>query len=148
MDWWVADQGSGMQVFGSNDTIWVSIGQTAIGESNAGATYLGAGYLYSECTELKVIESKEIPKTFAINSIYPNPFNSSCAIEFEVSEECDVAIELYDMQGKKLGIQNFEPLQTGKYRMRWNAENLASGVYFVRLNAGERTITKRVVLMK
>ncbi len=148
MTWWVVDNGGGMQNFGSGDTIWASIGQTAIGESNTGSTYLGAGYLYIENTTLKLLENKQVPKNFAIVSIHPNPFNSSCAIEFDVPEKCDVAIELYDIQGKNIGEREFGYLQAAKYRMRWNAENLPSGTYFVRLNAGNRTITKRAVLLK
>jgi len=149
MDWYVIDQGGGMQEFDIGDSIWVSIGQTAIGPASAGAITLGTGYLYVGSTQLDIMQKAERPKTFTINSINPNPFNTACVIEFEISEGCDVAIDLFDMQGRIIGdLADENNLNAGKYRLRWNAENLASGVYFVRLNAGAHTITERVVLMK
>jgi len=149
MTWWVVDNGGGMQVLGGGDTIWASIGQTANGPANSDPVYLGAGYLYGESTELKIIQSEHIPDRFAITSISPNPFNSVCEIEFEVSKQCDVAIQLFDMQGKKIGnLIDSKDVDAGNYKLKWNAGNLSSGVYLVRLNAEDIAISKRIILVR
>ncbi len=146
----VVDNGGGMRSPAAGDTLWASIGQGAIGVGCEGITCLCAGYLYVfDGTCLEVLETNTIPKTFAIAAIYRNPFNSACNVEIELSEQTDITIDLYDMQGRKVkDIANEKNVKAGKYRMRWNAENLPSGVYFVRLNAGDRIITKRAMLMK
>lgn len=129
---------------------YASIGQPVIGECTDGSHINQAGYLTSLSVYLEVLEKPgPKPQKYAITSVYPNPFNSSCAIEFEISEMCDVAVELFDMQGRKVAnLANEVDMKAGSYRLRWNAGDLTSGVYFIRLNAGGRNITNRVVLMK
>ena len=82
---WVVDNGSGMRSPTSGDTLWASIGQATVSGGCTGgcAVNICAGYLYlfpSACLEIK--ETKEVPKKFAISSLYPNPFNLSCSVEF------------------------------------------------------------------
>ncbi len=147
--WWVVDDGAGMRLPSSGDTLWISIGQGAIGPSSEGTTNLGAGYLYSESTELKLVDKTIIPKSIAITSISPNPFNSACEIEFEISNRSDVSIVLFDMLGKKVeNLADEKELDAGKYRLVWNAGNLPSGAYFVKLNAENKTITRKIILVK
>ncbi len=149
MDWWVADQGGGMQEFGSGDTMWASIGQTTIGERNAESTYLGAGYLYCESMALKIIEKESSSEAFTINTITPNPFKSSCMIEFEVPEKCGVTIDVYNIRGKRVkSLIESEEIPMGKYQARWAPTDLPAGLYLVQLKAGEKINHKSAVLMK
>lgn len=99
-------------------------------------------------TVLSVREENNIlPSEFEL-CVYPNPFNSVCEIEFEVSKQCDAEIEIYDIQGKNVGVQDFESLQAGKYRMQWDAGNLPSGIYFIRLSVEGIAISKRIVMVR
>jgi len=149
MDWWIADNGGGIQTYGSGDSIMASIGQKMIGESDSGGVYIGAGYLYITNTTLEIKENSKISKSVEIRTITPNPFNSTCEIDFEVLENCDFSIELFDIDGKKIGnLANKNDAQTGIYRFIWNASDLPSAVYFIRLNARGMTSVKRVVLIK
>ncbi|MBN2544126.1 T9SS type A sorting domain-containing protein [bacterium] len=149
MDWRVIDNGGGMQTFGTGDTIRVSIGQGIIGKSSAGSVNLSLGFLYGGFPPLEIVDKITKPKRFSINSIAPNPFNSSCDIEFEITENCNTTIELYDMRGKKIGyLAKDKKVELGRYRVRWNAKNLSSGIYFVRISAADQTITRRTVLLK
>jgi len=151
MDWWVADNGGGMQVFGS-DTIWASIGQTAIGEKNAGTTYLGAGYLYSDNEALEILEIKKDtkrPYTFGINSVSPNPFNPTCAICFEIEEDSEIDFEIFNILGERVDTPLRDiPMQPGLYRITWNGGTNPSGTYFARLSSCNKTVTQRVVYLK
>ncbi len=95
------------------------------------------------------IDDKEILPSFAKLNISPTLFNSSCAIEVEIPNKCDVLIKAYDILGREVkNVLNKKNVKAGKYRIIWNADNLASGIYFIRLKAGEQTITKRAVLIR
>lgn len=148
MNWWVADQSGGMQVFGSNDTIWVSTGQAGIGQSNAGGVYLGAGYLYSGNDALKLIEKDQKPYSIGINSITPNPFNTLCSIDFEIEKEGLTELTIYDIMGWQVDRPVSEQLQPGKYRLTWNGGTNPSGTYFFRLQSGDKSVSKRFVYLK
>lgn len=149
---WVVDNGGGMRSPTAGDTLWASIGQGIVSTGCVGGcdTNICAGYLYLFPTAcLEVLETKSIPKVVAINSLYPNPFNSACVVEFEISEKMDVSIDLFDLQGRRVAnLLNQKNAEPRAYRLRWTADELPSGTYFVQLNAENIVITKRAVLVK
>ena len=150
LNWWVFDHGGGMVSPSETDTLYASIGQTAIGPGCGGGMCLCAGYLYvfgKTCTE--VLEVGKRPYNFGIKSAYPNPFNSTCAIEFEVGTVEKVRFEIYDILGKCVDIPiNGEYMQPGLYRVTWNGSKFPTGTYFARLTAGENSVTKKIVYLK
>ncbi len=75
--------------------------------------------------------------------IIPNPFNASCKITVESAAGGEVKI--YDIMGVQVASYN---VRAGQSEFIWNGGNKMSGIYFVRLKAGDRTITKRAILMK
>jgi len=149
---WVVDNGGGMRSPAAGDTVWASIGQGVVSGGCVGgcAVNICAGYLYLFPTAcLEVLETKSIPKVVAINSLYPNPFNSACVVEFEISERSDISIDLLDLQGRKVAnLLSQKDAEPKAYRLRWTADELPSGTYFVQLNAGNNVIIKRAILMK
>lgn len=82
-------------------------------------------------------------------SVYPNPFNPTTEIEFEIPDKAPVNLEVFNILGvkveKPIDNSEFEP---GKYNYRWNGKDKPTGVYFFRLSQGEKSITKRVVYLK
>ena len=89
-----------------------------------------------------------IPKIFALSQNYPNPFNSITAISYQLPMSTQVDLDVYNLMGQKVknlvcGLQD-----AGYYTLKFNADNLSSGVYFYRLSAGNEVITKKMVLMK
>ena len=100
------------------------------------------------------IESIGEATSYALNQNYPNPFNPSTTIEFAVPKASNVTLSIYDASGQlvyKL-VNGYYP--AGTYRADWNgtiheANQLApSGVYFYRIQAGDYTASKKMVLMK
>lgn len=89
-----------------------------------------------------------IIKSYKLYQNYPNPFNPSTTIEFELRERSFVKILIYDALGKLVKILSEEDMPAGKHKLKFDAQNLSSGVYYYRLNAGDFAITKKMILVK
>lgn len=103
-------------------------------------------YSYSPIVETVV----GAPTTFALNQNYPNPFNPETRIGYRLPVASEVKLELYDMLGRKLATLVNARQEAGAYLIAFNAQtlNLASGIYFYRLQAGNFVETKKMMLMK
>ncbi|MGD0339119.1 MAG: family 43 glycosylhydrolase [Bacteroidota bacterium] len=99
-------------------------------------------------TSIGELPSNGTPKSFYLGQNYPNPFNPSTTIQFSIPRNSFVTLRLFDALGKHVNDLVSEKLQAGDYRIQWNAQNLASGVYFYRLMAGNFSETKKTVLLK
>ena len=98
---------------------------------------------------LTAIEDKnDLPKTYALYAAYPNPFNPSTRITYSVPKLSNITIKIFDILGNNLRTLVDEEKPAGTYEVMWNADNLTSGVYFYRLQAGSFVETKKMILMK
>ncbi len=85
---------------------------------------------------------------------YPNPFNPTTTIKFNLTKDTkDVELAVYNLKGQKVKTLVKDNFNQGSYSFVWNGDNeqdnaVASGVYFYKLKAGDRTETKKMVLMK
>ena len=89
-----------------------------------------------------------IPLAFSLRQNYPNPFNPSTTIEFDIPHNSFVTIDIFNLLGQKVVTVLAENLKAGTHKIPWNAQNLSSGVYFYKLNAGSFTDTKKLLLLK
>ncbi len=90
----------------------------------------------------------ELPKRAELKQNIPNPFNPSTNINFVLSENTDVKLEVYTIQGQKVATLVNQRMQMGSHDVRFDASHLASGVYLYRLITPSRVITKSMVLIK
>ncbi len=115
------------------------------------AVYVLAGFpVPAEPVVITGVESSErnIPSTYALEQNYPNPFNPATTIQFALPKYSKVKIVVYDILGRlitKLVDGNFN---AGIHKVQFNASNLASGVYFYRLEAGDFVNVKKLLLLK
>ena len=89
-----------------------------------------------------------IPEQYALHPAYPNPFNPVTTISYGLPEDREITINVYDLEGRKLTTLKEGIRKAGTHSVEWNAEGLPSGVYFVKLDAGEFTQTQKVMLVK
>ena len=89
-----------------------------------------------------------INNEFYLHDNYPNPFNSRTVITFSTSGRNYVTLEIYDLLGRKISALIDEEKATGKYSVIFNAENLASGIYYYRLRCDGCYKTKKMLLLK
>ena len=94
-----------------------------------------------------------LPKRFALEPNYPNPFNPETIIGYQLPERTEVHLEIYNLLGQKVRKLVNEIQASGYYRIVWNGRNdtgaeVASGVYFYRLQAGNHNAIRKLVLLK
>jgi len=79
---------------------------------------------------------------------YPNPFNPSTNIKFDIPKSSDVKLIIYDIAGREITKLVNEMLNAGSYEVSWDASNYTSGVYFYKLISENYIDTKKMVLIK
>jgi hypothetical protein len=90
----------------------------------------------------------EAPEVMRLNSNYPNPFNPTTVIPYELSEASEVHLAVYDMAGRQVAQLVNERKQPGQYKVRFAASPLASGLYLIRFVAGGQQFTRKITLIK
>lgn len=98
-------------------------------------------------------DQSDLPKTFALNPNYPNPFNPTTTIAYQVPRQSDVRIEIYNMLGQRVRTLLNDRKEPGVYQAVWNGRNdsgvqVGSGVYLYRMVAGDYTQVRKMILMK
>ena len=103
--------------------------------------------------KLRDAEVRGIPQAYALDANYPNPFNPSTTIGYQLPMAAQVRLEIYDLMGQRVKtlVQDVEP--AGYHRMMWDSLDdagrpVAAGVYFYRLQAGEFTQARKLLLLK
>lgn len=89
-----------------------------------------------------------VPNVFALHQNYPNPFNPVTKIKFDIPKFANVTVKVYDVIGNEVAQVFKGDLAAGFYEADFNASSYASGVYFYRIDAGDFTSVKRMVLVK
>jgi parallel beta-helix repeat protein len=88
------------------------------------------------------------PAQFILSQNYPNPFNPSTKIEFSLPKAGNVTLKVFDVLGREVATLVSENLSAGTYQREWNAGDVASGMYFYRLKAGDFVQTKKLLLVR
>ena len=89
-----------------------------------------------------------IPSTFTFYQNYPNPFNPSTTIEFTLPKPEFVELKVYNILGKEVATLVSNKLNQGNHTYQFDGKNLASGIYYYQLVAGDFREVKKMVLMK
>ena len=89
-----------------------------------------------------------IPDKFYLSQNYPNPFNPVTNLEFGIPKPGFVSLKIYDVLGREMVTLVNEAKEPGYYKIKFNAADLASGVYFYRMTAGDFVAVKKFVVMK
>ncbi len=88
------------------------------------------------------------PLTFSLYQNFPNPFNPETTIRYDLPQAVDVKIEVFNVLGKKVAELVNAEKQSGTHKVYFNGINLSSGVYFYKINAGQFSDLRRMVLVK
>jgi hypothetical protein len=92
--------------------------------------------------------SAQIPAKYELRQNFPNPVNPTTTISFDIPTRSIVSLKIFDMLGREISTLVSGEMEAGAYTRQWNAANMASGVYFYRLQAGTYTETKKLLLLK
>ncbi|GBD87460.1 hypothetical protein BMS3Abin03_01392 [bacterium BMS3Abin03] len=95
-----------------------------------------------------VVDVDVVPVEFTLNQNYPNPFNPSTKITYSLAGKTFVALKVYDAIGNEVVTLVNKEQTAGNYEIQFNALNLTSGVYFYKMNAGNFSAVKKMLLVK
>jgi hypothetical protein len=94
------------------------------------------------------ISENDKPLEFSLVQNYPNPFNPATKIEYSLAQQTFVTLKIYTILGEEIAtlVHNEQP--AGKYAIEWNARDVASGLYFYRMQAGNFLATRKLIIQK
>ena len=118
------------------------------GGSSGTGTTLNFDVIACGFTVTGIVPASEIPKEYALKQNYPNPFNPTTNISFALPKAGNVKLVVYDLLGEQIAVLVNEYKHAGQYIVDFNAANLASGVYFYRIESGQFTDVKKMLLVK
>jgi photosystem II stability/assembly factor-like uncharacterized protein len=92
--------------------------------------------------------ASELPKEYKLYNNYPNPFNPTTKIKFDIPKNGLTKIAIYDVLGREMKTLINENLVAGSYAIEWNATSFASGIYFYKMTSSGYTSIKKMALIK
>ncbi|UCE65211.1 MAG: M28 family peptidase [Candidatus Zixiibacteriota bacterium] len=90
----------------------------------------------------------DLPQSIGYFQSYPNPFNPSATIDYEIVKKSNVRIAVYNLLGQEIEVLKDGVQEPGFYRISWNAQNCPSGIYFCRIKASDISEVIRMVLLR
>ena len=143
-DWILTTKDDDME----DETFTVTFG--ALPAGFARGTPASVDVIISEDENVTSIESpeRELPEAFALGQNYPNPFNPSTAIEYELPAPQHVRLEVFDATGRSVGVLVDGIRPAGTHTVRFDADNLPSGLYVYRLQTNGETLTRKMTLLR
>jgi hypothetical protein len=126
----------------------VEIFNRALGPTEMKSIYNAESIGLGKCTSTGVIEHSDVPIGSALLQSYPNPFNPTATIEYQVSVSSFVKLSVFDILGREVAILVNEVKPVGKYRVPFDGSNLPAGLYFYRIQAGKFQETRKLILLK
>jgi hypothetical protein len=107
------------------------------------------GYPWDLCESAAQNIAAEPPAEFLLYPNYPNPFNPSTTIQFDLTHRATMSLKVYNLLGQEVAdLLNETPLSAGVHTVNFNASEFPSGVYIYRLTSDTHTASKKMVLLK
>jgi len=138
----VIDYGNPLFTVGTNEFDKAGNPRVVNGRVDIGA------YEFSSSTDIEETANPHSHSGFTLYNNYPNPFNPSTKITFEISNAGFVSLIVWDVMGREIVTLIDEFKMAGQYGVRFDASNLPSGIYLYSLTTGEHSETKRMLLLK
>ncbi len=93
-------------------------------------------------------ENQESPIAYKLNQNYPNPFNPNTVISYQLAENSNVTLKVFDVTGREVAVLENGFRNAGNHTVNFDASTLSSGIYFYRLEAGDFVETRKMMLIK
>ena len=94
------------------------------------------------------ISSFLAPEEFALSAAYPNPFNPTTSLDLSLDSSGSVSVKIYNVVGQVVATLASGHMNAGYHTLTWDASNMASGMYFVKVEAGSNVAVQKMMLMK
>ena len=133
-------------LFALNDNItyfWRIRAVNSIGQSD-----FTVPFRFSTGVNVATEDEAGVPTEFALQQNYPNPFNPTTTIAYALAQTAEVRLVVYDLFGRAVKTLVHTQQAAGRYDVPFDADNLASGTYFYRIEAGSFSQTRKLILLK
>ncbi len=139
---------------------WVSLGEYSIeafrpvvveisnDPSGQGGVVLRTDAVRATKVVTSVAKDGDVPLTFGLDHAYPNPFNAVTTLRFSLPQSGDISLVVHDLLGREVATLESGHAEAGIHLRTWQADEVPSGVYFIRLTAGPRHAIQKVMLLK
>jgi len=133
--------------------LWPTLFRTA-DEARVFEPFFGKGYIdIKQATGIEDYDGSSLPTDFALAQNHPNPFNPSTSISFALPRASEVRLTVFNILGEAVRTLVNERLNAGVHEIRFDGRdnenhNLASGIYFYRIQASDFTASKKMMLLK
>lgn len=139
----------------ANTRVCAVIGQAFVGSTQNTSTQVASGFLahpfisgVKTAVEDKTPDESPLPTSYELKQNYPNPFNPSTTIAFAIPKPSAVTLKIIDMLGREIATLVDEKLPAGEHKVVFDTRSLPSGVYYYRLQAGEFSETRKLMLVR
>jgi len=99
-------------------------------------------------TNVKENDAQLMPENFILYQNYPNPFNPSTVIKYKLGKSSHITLKIYNLAGQEIATLVNEFHQAGEHEITWQPEGLPSGLYFYKIQAGDYSEAKKLILQK
>ena len=109
----------------------------------------GIGVCYLDANELSADGPLVFkPADYTLLSVYPNPFNSTAKVRFDLLKREKVSVQVYDVLGRHVQTLTDEMREAGRHELSLSLDNCSSGLYFVQLHSSSASIVEKIMLLK
>jgi hypothetical protein len=139
------------QMSGADFRVRGTIGQGVVGVQTGTANRAFQGFWYAAPRIILAVDrplETPLPGSFALEPVYPNPFNPSTTIRFTVPHAARVGFRVYDIMGRLAATFAEQNVSAGEHSLIWNASGFASGTYTLVMTAPGFQTTRKMVLLK
>ena len=154
---WSVNAGGNIYSSSSDYKLSGSAAQPVTGNNSGANNCSYAGFwnpwVRQASTDVEEEENQTLPLTFSLSQNYPNPFNPQTVIEYALPHESHVNIAVYNILGQGVRVLKDEVEEAGLKRVTWDGKNdegseVASGIYFYRVQAKDFVQCKKMLLLK
>ena len=118
-------------------------------DHSAVGSRMGRAYIYSgKINTTAITTNSPVTKNFALYQNFPNPFNPTTNIKYRLPKSEMVAIEIFNLMGQKIETLVNNKMPAGLHQVKFNANDLPSGIYLYRIEAGEFLEVKKMILIR
>lgn len=132
---------------------WLKVNGAIVNTIDNTVTFSGANVynfivLTGEGRVTEVESDETVAEDYQLKQNYPNPFNPSTIIEFSLKEQAKVTLSVFNMLGQEVAVLVNGQIPAGNHKVRFNANNLSTGIYIYQLKAGDFVDMKKMQLLK
>ena len=137
-----------------NPAVMIMFGSTSTGDINAGPIFsVNSGFGQFIGTNLEADTKMSLPLEFTLHPNYPNPFNPFTIISYDLANEANVHLEIYDLMGRMIKNIVNETQHAGRHFAMWNATDrfgipVSAGIYIYSLQADNHVFNRKMILIK